>query len=243
MGSTPLDIRSFRNLGERKLIEKVESLGLAGGHVLEVGAGNSAILSYLARTHAGEAQFSGLDYSEIGCRMLSRRADLEGAQIEVLQQDLFKPAPSLLGRFDVLYSIGVVEHFRSLSGVLLAMNGLLSPNGRMLTVVPNMAGVIGALTRRYNRRVYDLHIPHDLASLVAGHEAAGLEVQSSGYLCSTNFGVLSSCFRGPGDPGWRIYLWLSRLTTALWFVESRIGELPHSATLSPYLYVIGCARR
>ena len=242
-GSRPLDIDSFRHFGERKLIEKLESLGLKGRDVLEVGAGNSAVLSYLARTHVGEARFSGLDYSESGCRMLARRAELEGARIEVLQQDLFEPAPRLLGRFDLVYSLGVVEHFSSLPTVLLAMKKLLSADGRMLTVIPNLAGIIGALTRRYNRGVYDLHVPHDLPSLVRGHGDAGLAVESSGYLCSTNFGVLSSCFRGSGDRGWRTYRWLARLTIVLWFIESRLGELPHSASFSPYLFTLSRAKQ
>lgn len=242
-GLAPLRIDGFRNLGSRRIIEKIESLGLKNRKVLEVGAGNSAVLSYLARKYVREAEFSGLDYSERGCAMLARRAELEGANINVLHQDLFEPAPALLGKFDIVYSLGVVEHFSSLSAVLLAMKPLLSRDGRMLTIIPNMAGILGSLTRRYNRKVYELHNPHDLRSFVLGHVDAGLEVESSGYLCSTSFGLLSSCFGAKTDRGWTTYLWLSRLTKLLWLVEDKLGELPRSARFSAYLYAVSRGRK
>jgi SAM-dependent methyltransferase len=213
-----------------------------GKRVLEIGAGNSALLCYLARRFDGKARFSGLDYSEAGCRMLVRRAEREGATIEVIHQDLFAPAPDLLGQFDLVYSIGVAEHFSSLPPVLGATRQLLSPNGRMFTLIPNMAGILGTLTRQYNRAVYDLHAPHTMVSFLQGHDEAGLVVEQSGYLCSTNFGVISSCFRGETDRGWTTYKWLSRVTTLLWLMESKIGELPHTATFSPYLFTISRAR-
>lgn len=241
--AAPLEIGDYRCFAERKLIEKLESIGLPGRKVLEVGAGNSTILSYLGRTYRGRAEFSGLDYSESGCRLLAARAEREGASIEVLHQDLFEPSAALLGRFDVVFSIGVVEHFTSLPEVLRAMSRLLAPGGRMFTLIPNMAGILGALTRRYNPRVFGLHVPHTLDSFRQGHDAAGLAVESSGYLCSTNFGVLSACFTGEADRGWTTYKWLSRLTKFLWLVESRLGELPHTGRFSPYLYAISFASR
>ncbi len=189
------------------------------------------------------AEFNGLDYSDRGCRMLSDRAKREGALVAVYQQDLFEPSEDLIGQFDLIYSLGVVEHFHSLSTVLLAMQRLLARRGRMLTLIPNMAGILGPLTRRYNRHVYEIHVPHDMQSFLQGHQEAGLSVESAGFLCSTNFGVLSACFKGPTDRGWTTYLWLSRLTKAIWFIESKCGDLPRTAALSPYLYAISRASR
>lgn len=233
----PLALDSFRNRADRRIVELIESVGLDGRRVLEVGAGNSAVLSCLAARHR-DGEFAGLDYSPAGCALLARRAEREGVRIQVLHQDLFEPTPDLRERFDVIFSIGVVEHFTDLPSVLGAMRALLAPSGRMVTIIPNMAGVIGALTRRWNRAVYDLHVPHDRASLVKGHRDAGLDVTESAYLCSTNFGVLSSCFKSERDPGWTTYLWLTRLTKLLWRVEDVVGELPRTARFSPYIYAV-----
>jgi hypothetical protein len=118
------------------------------------------------------------------------------------------------------------------------MSAFLAPRGQMLTIIPNMAGLLGTLARRYNRAVYDAHVPHDRRSFIDGHVEAGLVVEASGYVCSTNFGMLSSCFGSESDRGWQTSLWLSRFSKAAWFFESRVTELPHTAWLSPYIYAV-----
>ena len=234
----PLQVDGFRHFSSRKTVECIGRLIEDGASVLEIGAGNSAILTYLARRHGKRASFTGLDYSERGCAMLAHRARSEGVQLEILQRDLFETPPAELARFDLVYSVGVVEHFQDLGAVLAAKRRFLAPHGRMLTIIPNMAGILGTLTRRYNRSVYDVHVPHTMQSFLQGHAAAGLQIRTSGFLCSSNFGVLSSCFAGASDPGWSTYLWLTRLTKGLWFIETAIGELPHSQLLSPYLFAV-----
>lgn len=234
----PLRRGDFRRHADLRVVESIEALGLEGRRVLEVGAGNSAMLTALATRLGGKARFTGLDYAPAGCRMLVERAKREGAVVEVVHQDLFAPSPALDGQFDVVFSIGVVEHFTDLGAVLRVMRRFLAPGGRMFTLIPNMRGVPGSLVRHYNRVIYDLHMPHDMTSFVAGHRAAGLEVERTGFLCSTNFGVLSSCFRSPADPGFTTYKWLSRASKALWLLESRVGDLPALPAFSPYLIAV-----
>lgn len=235
----PVDPRDYRQLGDRRILELLERIGIAGKRVLEIGAGNSGLLTYLARTHAGTATFTGLDYSDTGCRLLRDRAAREGAALTVVQADLFAPPPELIGAFDVIYTIGVVEHFADLPAVLKAIARFGAPGAAIVTEIPNMAGLLGDITRRWNRGVYELHVPHDRASLVKGHADAGIRVERAGYLCSQNFNVLSSCFTSPRDRLWRTYLLLSRLTKAIWRLEALVGDLPHTAWLSPYIFVVG----
>lgn len=239
--SVPLKSGDFRRLPELRVAEAIERLGLPGRRVIEIGAGGSALLTYLARRHGSGASFTGLDYAPEGCRRLRERARQEGAVVAVVEQDLFTPDPAMLGQFDLAFSIGVVEHFTNLAEVLGAMRQFLAPGGLLFTLVPNVRGLPGALMRRYNREVHALHVPHDMASLRAGHEAAGLAVTSAFRLCSTNFGMLSICFRAPSDPGYRTYVTLSRVSKVLWWLESRIGDLPALPALSPYLVVVSRA--
>lgn len=233
----PLEISNFRSFGQRQVVETIESVGLRG-RILELGAGNSAVLCYLARVHP-LAQFHGMDYAPGGCRMLRARAVRERVKIEVHQADIFNPSAVHEGAYDRVFSLGLLEHFSDLPAVVRAKIRLLRPGGVIVTIIPNMVGVIGRLTRRFNPQVYALHVPHDLSSLVAGHRAAGVTVLRSGYLGSTNFGVLSSCFRGPEDCGWSTYKWLARFTTACWWWESRGLRLPATRQISPYIFVIG----
>lgn len=235
--SAALEVDGFRNRPSRRIVEVIEDVGLSGKRSLEIGAGNSAFLCYLARKYADTgAVFTGLDYSPHGCELLARRATREGVSVNVVRCDLFEPTDDLTQGFDIVYSLGVAEHFQSLPRVLTAMKRYVAPGGALLTVMPNMAGVLGVLTRRYSPAVYEKHVPHDLSSLVRGHQAADLRVERSGYLCSTDFGVLSSCFPGPASRGWQTYLWLSRLSKSIWALEAYVGELPKTAFFSPYLY-------
>lgn len=235
--SQDVDPSDFRQRPYRDLIDRIERLGLAGKKVLEIGAGGSAVLANLASRNPS-AEFHGLDYSEAGCRRLEELALRRGVRVGTRRADLFSPPADLRATFDVVYSIGVAEHFEGLASVASAQAYFLSPGGFMLTVVPNLSGSIGGLVRRYAPDIMAMHKVYDADALLRGHAEAGLEPVSSGYLCSTNFGVLSSCFKSRKDKGWRIYLWLSRFSKAVWFLEDKLFPLPVTRRLSAYVYAV-----
>lgn len=237
-GESLPDLDDFRFLPERRCVEAIESVGLKGKRVLELGAGDSDILLLLSRRWQSVSNFVGLDYSSTGCASLTRRAGAAGLDVTVVNADMFSAPEELIKEFDVVYSIGLVEHFLNLAEVLGATSRFVAPGGTIVTIIPNMSGAIGKLTKRLNRAVYEIHNPHNLLSFLEGHARAGLEVLRAGYLCSTNFGVLSSCFDTSNARGWRVYVSLSRLSKALWLFESRIAELPKSAFLSPYIFAV-----
>jgi SAM-dependent methyltransferase len=209
--------------------------------VLEIGAGDSSWLPYLAKKFPS-SQFVGADYSEGGCALLSERAKREGVDIKVFHEDMFAENSQLHGDFDVVCSFGVVEHFDRLDRVLSAKKRYLKHNGIMFTIIPNMAGVLGLLTRTWNRSIYDKHNPHDWRSFLLGHQQADLDVVSGGYLGSTNFGVLSSCFPDRRGIAWNISRVLVASSMAIWLIEDKVGNLPCSKTFSPYIFAISrCA--
>jgi len=236
------DLADFRNLPDKRVIEAIEGIGLRGKRVLELGAGDSNVLLTLSRRWPSVATFVGLDYSTAGCGSLARRAQAVGVDVSVVNADMFQPPQDLVGKFEVVYSVGLAEHFVQLGEVLAAMRSFVAPGGVIFTLIPNMAGVIGKLTMRYNRSVYEIHNPHNMRSFLAGHAQAGLEVMRAGYMCSTNFGVLSSCFGTTRQKGWKLYVFLTRVSKALWLFESKVMELPKSALLSPYMYALSRIR-
>ncbi len=103
------------------------------------------------------------------------------------------------------------------------------------TLIPNMAGFIGVLTRLFNLGVYEMHNPHDLVSFLEGHRKAGMAVLSGGYLGSTNFGMLSSCFNERRGLSWHAYVLLTWLLT-IEYLECKLGGLPRKqVVLALYL--------
>jgi SAM-dependent methyltransferase len=191
----------WRGHTNRLIAEKIESVGLKHKAILELGAGDSAWIPYLADKY-GDSRFAGLDYSETGCARLAQRLEQAGLSVEVFHQDMFAPGPALLGSFDLVLSFGLVEHFHDLGQVLTAKKRFLKPHGRLFTLIPNLAGSLGLLTRLYNREVYALHNPHDWESFRDGHARAGLRILAGGYLGSSNFGVAASCFDHPSGLAW-----------------------------------------
>ena len=238
--STQAPLTGFSNHCNRLILRELLRAGLAGKRVLEIGAGNSFWLPYLA-TQFPTSQFTGLDYSEQGCQLLNQRAVKANVKIDIHCVDMFKPSPQLLGMFDLVISFGVVEHFDDLGKTLSSMKAYLSREGKLFTTIPNMAGLLGTLTNRFNPNVYQQHNPHDLPSFLEGHRQAGLKTFDAGYLGSTNFGVLSSCYGPKNDLKRQIGRVLMGVSVATWWVDQYVGELPCSKTFSPYIYALSQA--
>lgn len=229
----------WRNYLSRAIAEKIEKIDLQRKKILEIGAGNSQWLPYFAKKYP-QSMFAGLDYSKTGCEKLASRIAATGVadRVVIYYQDIFMIDSQIHGEFDVILSFGVVEHFSDLSQILSNINKYLKNDGIMFTLIPNMAGSIGYLTRIFNKKIYDTHNPHDLRSLLDGHRKAGMEILSKGYLGSTGYSVLSSCFNEKSGAPYHIYVFLSRLSKAIWYIESKLGDLPASKVFSPYIYVV-----
>jgi SAM-dependent methyltransferase len=236
-GIDPVNIKDWRNLNDAKLHAIFAKLGMDGKTVLEIGGGGSQWLTRFALDHK-TSQFTCLDYSPEGCDLIDRFARHHKlSNLASVQADM-RDYPSSVMTRDIVYSLGVAEHFTDLAEILGSMKRYLSTTGTMVTVIPNMAGITGRLTRHFNADVYNIHVPHDLASFEKGHRDAELSIVESGYLGSSNFGILSSCFTDDRQSGYNAYKWLSRLTKLGYAFEHRVTELPTTKAFSPYIYVV-----
>ena len=155
---------------------------------MEVGCADSIWLPYFGK----ELGFSvaGIDYSKTGCERARITLKDAGVEAPVYQADMFDPPAELVGQFDVVFSYGLVEHFEDTAAAVSALVRLLSTSGLVITIIPNMAYLNGALQRLLNRRIYELHVPLRLHQLTDAHRAAGLIVDSERHLLSCNFGLL-----------------------------------------------------
>lgn len=221
----------------RLILQKLLSIPVEGKRVLEIGAGDSYWLPYLAEKFPG-SQFTGLDYSAKGCELLSQRASRAKVPVEVICADLFAGVPSIDIPFDVVISFGVVEHFDDLGKTLAAKRRYLHNDGIMFTLIPNMAGILGTLTKRLDPEVYAQHNPHDLHSFLDGHRRAGLTPVSWGYLGASNFGILSSCIDKRNSLKHQLIRGLTAVSMANWWLEQHARPLPVSSMFSPYIFAI-----
>lgn len=230
----PLD--GYKFYCNKLIMDKIKEF-YNGGDIIEVGAGGSDWLIRIVK-QLKPNYCAGLDYSERGCQLLEVKSKVNNVKIDVIHADMFSPPAHLKKKFDFTISFGVVEHFKNLSEVLGAVSQFSKPGGLIFSLIPNMAGIYGVLTRLWNRDVYDMHIPHDLHSFIDGHHAAGLDTLWCNYLGSSNFSMISSCFQKRKGINYFIYKQLTRISKMLWMIESKIKPFPATKIFSPYILVV-----
>jgi SAM-dependent methyltransferase len=211
-----------------------------GASILEAGCARSTWLPYFAIHHA--LAVGGLDYSKEGCEQARSILAREGVTGEIIEADMFDPPADWVGRFDVVISFGLVEHFSDTSSAVAALAEYLKPGGLMITVIPNMGrSVVGWLQRMLDRRVFDVHVPLDRRQLAAAHTGAGLRLESCRYFMAWNWSVVNiSDWQDPR----RLRL-ASRIQSAAsklgWALERRGLRIRPNRATSPYILAI--ARR
>ncbi len=154
---------------------------------------------------------------------------------------MFDPPAQLLGRFRAVVTFGVVEHFTDTAGCVDALMRYLTPDGVLITIIPNMVGVIGRIEEAINPDVYGIHVQLGPRALAAAHEAAGFSVRRSEFFLSTNFGVLNVSDLEAGTTTRlkaALCANLSRLSKLVWAIEERWRPLPARRAFAPYVVCV-----
>ena len=134
----------------------------------------------------------------------ARPGDGGGHAVHVVPRDL----PGLLGRFDIVTCLDVLEHLDDDIDGLRTIGALLVPGGQAVVTVPAYAWLwsgedeISAHRRRYTR-----------AALLAASRAAGLEVLYASYFNITLV------------PAMAAVVWTRRLLHAGWRAESNLTAI------------------
>lgn len=204
-----------------------------GMSILEIGCARSQWLPYFAKEFGFKV--CGLDYSERGCQQARQILAREAVEGDVVCSDLFCPPPSMLAAFDVVWSLGVVEHFENTAGCLQAMSQFLKPGGVVITNIPNMAGLVGSIQKIVDRKVFDIHVPLDALSLAAAHHRPTLQVLSCRYFLLANWGVINM-ENWKGSMRYRVSVRLrSWISKGFWIFEDLFPVLKPNRLTSPYI--------
>jgi SAM-dependent methyltransferase len=213
-----------------------------GASVCEVGCADSAWVPFLVDQGY---RVSGLDYSERGINRLRESLRQKGLKAELFLGDLFDSSSMPRGCHDLVFSLGLVEHFREGGKVVRALADLLRPGGTLLTVVPNLSGSWGAIQKRLDRAVYDVHLCYVPSALDDLHRQADLEILKPARYFG-GFGPLVMNAPRFADA----YPRLHRTTVAaLWSLQQAIawpaGAIlgPHSESALLSAHILGLYRR
>ena len=151
----------------------------------------------------------------------------------------------MVGRFDIVYSAGVAEHFSPTEDCIAAFSKFLAPGGLLLTLVPNMTGTVGWVQRKLDRDVFDIHVPLSKDALRQAHCRAGLTVEWSDYFLSAGFGIVNTSALDPAKASTKVKKAIAKglgsLSTATWLLEDISVRLPQTQAFSQF--VVCAARR
>lgn len=152
----PAEVKRTRDPSHNRILEAFERHmpSQPRSRVLEIGGAPGQYLAYLVRKY----QYEGfvLDYSPIGCEATKRNFSLLGLPVVVHQGDLFEPQPTL-GTFDVVYSLGFIEHFENLTEVIRRHVEFVKPGGLLVVGCPNFTGVNGWFLERLAPQILAKH--------------------------------------------------------------------------------------
>ena len=148
-----------------------------GMQVLEIGCAPGKYLAWVSRRLG--ARVTGLDYSARGLsfsRKLFAALAIEG---DLYCEDVFETTLPDNG-FDVVYSVGVIEHFEDPRPIVAKHVALTRPGGRTVIVIPNYGGIYGRLQRYFdaeNLAIHNLGImnPEPLRALAPAGERSAVE--------------------------------------------------------------------
>jgi SAM-dependent methyltransferase len=211
-----------------------------GKSILELGCGNSAWLAYFNKEWGMEV--SGLDYSEEGCRKSRYILDKANVSGDVIHSDMFDAPKELVGRFDIVCSFGVIEHFEDTTGAVSAASVFLKPGGLLITTVPNHNGITGVFQKTFSKEIFDIHKILSVSDLDLAVKNSGLSLEHSGYFI--NF----SLYANPGIPGkgnafFKIKKLLLKITSLIsrvyWWLELKTKVLSGSKSYSAAIFCVG----
>jgi 2-polyprenyl-3-methyl-5-hydroxy-6-metoxy-1,4-benzoquinol methylase len=121
--------------------------------VLEIGCAPGKLLLWCA---SKGARVAGVDYSARGIKQTRELFDDLGVPIDLRHEDVFNTSFGD-GSFDLVYSLGVIEHFDDPREIVRAHVRLAKPGGKVIIAIPNYGGWYGSVQRWMDAELLAIH--------------------------------------------------------------------------------------
>jgi 2-polyprenyl-3-methyl-5-hydroxy-6-metoxy-1,4-benzoquinol methylase len=229
-----------RRVRDQRILAMFETYGglQRDSRVLEIGCGKSMWLPCLAREFG--CSVSGIDIEPYAAELA--RANLAGAGMSgnILCRDAFNVGKNrdLLGTFDLIYSMGVMEHFEDASERLALLSNYLKPGGRLITTVPNLQGINWMLQRYASLERLHMHVVYDKKRLAAIHRRADLHVLAADYVGFYD-GFVSAPDVSTAPTRRKLHerlCWATNMTAAAWLRASGARFAPELKWFAPHVF-------
>jgi len=163
-----------------------------GLKILEICSAPGQFLAYLAKEFGYSAP--AIDYSTIGCDKMREAFEIANVDVTIYNRGIFGDI-SALPRFDIVFSMGFIEHFSDLDSIVGKHVELLKKQGILLLGVPNYRGISHAVLKRLAPRKLSMHNVEtmDIKNWESFEKKYGLEMIFKAYLGGFNPGNFRRC--------------------------------------------------
>lgn len=209
---------------------------------LEIGCGGSNILPRIIRLLSCDGW--GLDYSEAGIETCEFNLRQEKVKAKLVLDDLFTTEKLPSSHFDVVFSAGFIEHFTDIPGTINAIQKFVRSDGVLITLVPNLYGLVGTMHRFADKELFDKHIRISPEKMDSYHSTAGMTALMPAFHYGTFCLTVANWNRvrkTMGIFGEFLFLGIKLLQEILTIPFQVIKNPPESKLLSPY--IIGVYKR
>jgi SAM-dependent methyltransferase len=140
---------SFRNAA--RVLSREISPGM---RVLEVGFAPGNVLAWVGKVL--QAEVAGVDFSGNGFAAAKELFNALSLAGDLRNESVFETSFAEAS-FDVVYSLGVIEHFQDPRPIVRRHVELVRPGGVVLITVPNYRGIYGRIQRALDAPNLELH--------------------------------------------------------------------------------------
>ena len=202
--------------------------------LLEVGCYPGRYMWYFQRYWG--YRVSGMEYIDWLCEQTQDNLQANGIEGEVIYGDLFSYRPATAeSRWDVVVSLGLIEHFENSVEVIQKHLDLLKPGGYLVLVIPNHRGINGRILKIVSVERFKIHNRMGYEEIQRALERIDkVEIVEGGYYGRIGFWNtgLYAWVRGLGELPYLL------VRSPLWLLEKAGRLIPNSQLLSPNAAVI-----
>ena len=154
--------RIEKHLAINKKLDSLFQRFLGKGHkrVLEIGCARAKQLIYFAQEFGYEVW--GIDYSEKGAELAKENLRLAGVEGTILCQDIFQTSFEDES-FDIVYSMGLIEHFENPAEIVDIHIKLLKKGGTLIITLPNYKDSLSFTLNKITGKEKELLATHNLS--------------------------------------------------------------------------------
>jgi 2-polyprenyl-3-methyl-5-hydroxy-6-metoxy-1,4-benzoquinol methylase len=201
--------------------------------ILEIGCARAKKLIYFAKEFGYEVY--GIDYSEKGAAIAQENLRIAGMRGTILCEDVFQTSFEEES-FDIVYSMGLVEHFENPAEIIDKHIKLLKRGGRLIITIPNFRDSLNLTLSKIlgtEKRLLETHNLSIMDKKVLGEllHSRGIKILTLDYFGPIDFTFIFSNIKV------KPILYLMHLINQI--VAYATFFMPSSRYLSPYLVLIG----